>query len=128
MITIGSGGVIIEEGRVLLIKRINSETFDNIWSNPGGKVEEGESLEDACVRELSEELGIDIGITKQLGSYEDFREGKLIGIYAGFLVEINEGVPRICEPDKIGEIKYWPLNSLPENLTPYTLQYLRGLI
>ena len=127
MVNMGCGGIIIRGADVLLIRRINSKTFDNLWSNPGGMVEEGESLEDACIRELREELGIGIAITKRVGDYEDFRDGALFGRYTGFLVEIKEGEPSINEPDKIAELRYWLLDQLPENIAPYTLQYLRDL-
>lgn len=127
MARLGCGGIILENDKVLLIKRINSKTFNNLWSNPGGIVEEGESLEEACIRELSEELGIEVVIKQKISDYEDYREDQLFGRYTGFLVEITSGKPEIKEPNKIAEMKYWPLNRLPEDIAPYTLQYLNDL-
>jgi 8-oxo-dGTP diphosphatase len=48
------------EGRVLIAKRPEGRSFAGLWEFPGGKVELGESLECAVIRELAEELGIDI--------------------------------------------------------------------
>ena len=127
MINIGCGGILIKENSVLLIKRKNSETFNDLWSNPGGKVEEDESLEDACIRELYEELGINVKIRRKLSEYEDYVGDNLFGIYTGYHVEIIEGQPRNNEPNKIAEVKYWPLTKLPTNIVPYTLQYLGDL-
>jgi len=52
--------LIDEDGRVLLAKRPQGRSFAGLWEFPGGKVEPGERPEDAIIRELQEELGIDI--------------------------------------------------------------------
>ena len=55
-------GVLIDpEGRFLLTSRPESKVYAGYWEFPGGKLEAGESVEDALRRELHEELGIDIG-------------------------------------------------------------------
>ena len=46
-------------GRVLLARRTEGRDLAGLWEFPGGKVEPGESPEDALVRELREELGIE---------------------------------------------------------------------
>lgn len=48
------------EGRVLLAQRPEGKPMAGLWEFPGGKVEAGETPEDTLVRELKEELGIDI--------------------------------------------------------------------
>ena len=55
-------GVLIDaEGRFLLTSRPADKVFAGYWEFPGGKLEAGESVEQALKRELHEELGIDIG-------------------------------------------------------------------
>jgi len=49
-----------EEGRLLLQQRAPDRAMAGLWEFPGGKVEEGELPESALVRELREELGIEI--------------------------------------------------------------------
>lgn len=56
-----------EFDRLLLIKRANPPQQGR-WSLPGGRVEEGESLEAAAVREVSEETGLSVTIVRRLGS------------------------------------------------------------
>lgn len=51
-------GVVIEDGRILLLNQ-DTETGRS-WSLPGGKLEEGETLAGALVREMKEETGLDI--------------------------------------------------------------------
>ena len=48
------------DGRVLIAKRPEGKAMAGLWEFPGGKVGEGELPEEALVRELDEELGIDI--------------------------------------------------------------------
>jgi 8-oxo-dGTP diphosphatase len=55
--SVGVGGVVVHEGRVLLIKR-GKEPLRGRWVVPGGTLELGESLEQALVREMEEETGV----------------------------------------------------------------------
>jgi 8-oxo-dGTP diphosphatase len=55
-------GVLIDaQGRFLLTSRPEGKVFAGYWEFPGGKLEAGESVEQALQRELHEELGITIG-------------------------------------------------------------------
>jgi len=49
-----------DKSKVYLTLRQNHQSFANMWEFPGGKVEKGESFEQTLVRELKEELAIDI--------------------------------------------------------------------
>ena len=55
-------GVLIDpQGRFLLTSRPEGKVYAGYWEYPGGKLEAGESVEEALRRELLEELGITIG-------------------------------------------------------------------
>ena len=58
---VGVGGVVIDDGRTLLIRR-GSEPLRGQWSIPGGTLELGESLEDGVARELLEETGLEVRV------------------------------------------------------------------
>ena len=55
-----AAALIDADGRVLMAKRPEGKSLAGLWEFPGGKVEEGERPEVALIRELKEELGIDV--------------------------------------------------------------------
>lgn len=55
------GVLVAPDGQFLLTSRPAGKVYAGYWEFPGGKVEAGESVEQALARELHEELGIDIG-------------------------------------------------------------------
>lgn len=61
-------------GRVLLLREAE-EPYRGLWVPPQGYPRPGERLEDAAVREVAEEVGLDIQIEDLLGVFEDFLEG-----------------------------------------------------
>lgn len=65
------GALIEERGRYLVCQRRADDTFGSYWEFPGGKVESGEGKRPALVREIREELGVDIEIDRLEGIYED---------------------------------------------------------
>jgi mutator protein MutT len=57
--SVGVGAVLVHEGRVLLIQR-GKDPLRGRWVVPGGTVEAGETLEEALVREVQEETGLQV--------------------------------------------------------------------
>ena len=58
---VGVGAVIVDGGKVLIVKR-KYDPLAGQWSLPGGGVELGETLEDSIVREMREETGLEIEV------------------------------------------------------------------
>ncbi|AUC61510.1 8-oxo-dGTP diphosphatase [Cyanobacterium sp. HL-69] len=63
---IGTAVIVDDEGLILIDKRRNKGSMANKWEFPGGKFEEGENAQECIVREIKEELGIDIEVGKHL--------------------------------------------------------------
>ena len=60
IVLVAACALVDEDGRVLLAKRPEGRPLAGLWEFPGGKVEPGERPEEALIRELEEELGIDV--------------------------------------------------------------------
>jgi ADP-ribose pyrophosphatase YjhB (NUDIX family) len=66
---VGVGGVVIENGLALLIKR-GSEPLLGQWSIPGGTLELGESLQQGVARELLEETGLEVQVLDMIEAFD----------------------------------------------------------
>ena len=88
MTVLAAGGVVRRDGEVLLVHR---PKYDD-WSFPKGKLEEGESWEDAAVREVQEETGFRCSLGPELGStsYTDSHGRPKIARY--WLMRLEDGV------------------------------------
>lgn len=99
-----SAAVIEQDGAFLLTRRAETVHLGGLWEFPGGKVEHGESVEDAVVREIGEELGCGVVLGRTLlttrHTYEDlhvelhFFAATLIGDPAPQLGQEMRWVPR----------------------------------
>jgi len=65
-----AAGVIHRDGQILVGQRRKADRHPFKWEFPGGKVEHGESPQEALVRELREELQIDARVGSELARYE----------------------------------------------------------
>jgi 8-oxo-dGTP diphosphatase len=66
---VGVGAIIIEEGRVVLVKRAHPP-LQAEWSIPGGVLEVGELVREAAIREAREETGLTVEPRELLGVYD----------------------------------------------------------
>lgn len=102
------------DGRVLIAKRPEGKSMAGLWEFPGGKVEVGETPENALIRELSEELGIDTResclapVTFASHTYDDFH--LLMPLY---VCRIWEGEPIPKEGQELKWVQPLRLNQFP---------------
>ncbi|MFI6043083.1 NUDIX domain-containing protein [Nocardia sp. NPDC051321] len=120
--------LLIRDGRLLLSKRRSDDEFDGLWHLPAGKLEAGESATAAAVREANEETGVHIEpadlrhihTSHVVGSGRDPR----LGLF--FEARHWTGNPTNREPDKCHELRWFPLDALPDAIIAYPAAGIRA--
>lgn len=104
------GAVIVKEQLILCAQRGDSKALPYMWEFPGGKIEKGETPEEALAREIKEEMKCDIKINDKIETtiYEyDFGIVHLTTFYC----ELVKGTPVLTEHN---EIRWLPASELHE--------------
>ncbi|GAA0765500.1 hypothetical protein GCM10008908_02130 [Clostridium subterminale] len=106
--------------QILLHRRKNTGYQDDKWDiAASGHVDEGETAKMAVVRECAEELGIDVKIKDLSFVHLSHRVSNTGGrtyydIY--FVVNKYHGIPKIIEPDKCSELRWFKIDDLPNEI------------
>jgi 8-oxo-dGTP diphosphatase len=114
VVLVAACALIDAEGRVLLARRPEGKPMAGLWEFPGGKVHEGETPEAALIRELKEELAIDVAasclapFTFASHRYEDFH--LLMPLY---VCRVWEGEVRPLEGQQIAWVRPLKLRDYP---------------
>ena len=94
---VGVGGVVIRDGRALLVRR-GSEPLKGQWSIPGGTLELGETIAEGVVRELREETGLEVRVVDLIEVFERIFPGEGRPQYhfviLDYLCEAPNGTPQ----------------------------------
>lgn len=133
-IGVGVGALIFnDEGKFLITLRgPKAKNERGTWEIPGGKVEFGESIEQAIKREIMEEHGIEIEV-KELLQVADhiIPDEKQHWVSPTLICEIVSGKPVIKEPEKCSEIRWVSLEEaqqLPLSIvTKSDIEVLKGI-
>jgi 8-oxo-dGTP diphosphatase len=104
------GGLVIRDDCVLLVHRPH---YDD-WTFPKGKLEAGESWEDAAVREVEEETGLRVEVGEHVGStFYDDKYGRSKEARYFLMTTADEAVAQ----NEIDEVRWIPLDEAPALLT-----------
>jgi 8-oxo-dGTP diphosphatase len=87
------GAAILSGGRLLAARRVRPSSMAGGWEFPGGKVDPGETVEDACVREVREELGCGVKVVGRVPGEQPLDPGFVLHVLEARLVE-GEPLPR----------------------------------
>ena len=68
-IPVAAAAIFNDSGQVLIAQRSEPDHLRGLWEFPGGKIEDGETPEVALVREIEEELALEIKLTKFIGEF-----------------------------------------------------------
>ena len=120
------GAIIENENKEILCALRGPEmTLPNYWEFPGGKIEEGESKEEALVREIDEELGCKIEVLQHVDDTTHEYE-KVIVRLETYLSRIIAGTPKISEHAEIKWVPRKELNTL--NWAPADIPAIEKLL
>jgi len=114
---VGVGAVIVHEGKILLEKRKNAPGKGK-WSIPGGLVELGESTEQAVVREVKEETGLEVEEPRLIDVVDEVRldeKGaiKYHFVIIDYLISVMRGVPKAASD--ADELHWVPFSEVEEH-------------
>jgi len=119
------GAAIIRDGRLLAAQRAEPAELAGGWEFPGGKVDPGETDEDALVRECHEELGVKVALGERIGGDWPL---SLSGVLRVWTAELVEGEPQALEhlalrwlaPGELYDVEWLP-GDLPlvEEIRPF---------
>lgn len=109
-------GIILDEaeGEVLIALRPDEAMLGGMWEFPGGKQEEDEEMEETVIRELKEELGVEVSITKPFMKLDHAYSHFKITMHA-YLCELENGDP---EPKTSQEIRWISIEELADHPFP----------
>jgi ADP-ribose pyrophosphatase len=115
---VGVGVLILDDlGRVLLTLR-NLPPEAGCWSIVGGKLDYLETLEACAVREAREEVGVDVRIDALLCVTDHLLpQENQHWVSPAYLGRVSGGQAKNCEPQKTRDVRWFPLQALPPNLT-----------
>lgn len=106
--------LIIEQDKILLFYRYrDGRTY---YALPGGHVETGEALEETAIREIKEELNLDIDLDRKLWEYENGGRMEHYYLAGDFSGEIRLGFPELgkLSPQNVYRPEWVPLAELAD--------------
>jgi 8-oxo-dGTP diphosphatase len=103
------GAALVRDGRLLAARRTRPAHLAGLWELPGGKVEPGESDEQALVRELREELGVEAVVGERVGPELVLAETAVMRVY----LCTADGEPVATEHDALRWLGADELHDVP---------------
>ena len=112
--------MLINDNKILLMRRKDTGFADGFYSMPAGKLEPKESVENAIIREVEEEININIkNETLKTIQVMNRNGSDRERIDYFFTVDRWSGELKNNEPNKCDDLKWFDINNLPENTIPY---------
>lgn len=116
-----------EKGEVLLGLRHYGNKYGtelavtSVWTMPGGRSDEGETIGECLTREVKEEVGIDVEPVECLGEFPGARKGDVLHMFQCTYT----GTPINNEPHKFEKWEWFAVEQFPENyINPHTWEAL----
>src|SRR6266702_3710545 len=118
--------MLIRDKQILLLRRFNTGWQDGNYSLIAGHLDGNETIIDTMIREAKEEAGILIKPKDLEVVHTMHRMSKINYEYIDFFLTANKWTGEIknLEPNKCDELKWFPLDNLPNNTLPHIKQAL----
>ena len=115
-----TAAVVRRNGKILLAKRPSKGLLGGMWEFPGGKTEQEEALEDCLIREIREELGVEIRVGEPFGVYKHAYTHFRITLYA-FLCRLTGGEPKPIEAAELcwvspDDLAHYPMGKVDRRI------------
>ena len=109
------GAALVSDGRVLASRRTEPPHLAGLWEFPGGKVEDGETDAEALVRELREELHVEIAVGDRLGEDLPIGTTAVLRVYVCALLSgepalVDHDEHRWLTPDELRDVPWIPVD------------------
>jgi len=119
-----AAGVVFKKGKILITRRKPEGLLGGLWEFPGGKKLKNETLETTCIREIKEEVNLDVKVIKKLTTVKHaYTHFKII--MDVFTCDFVKGRIKLNGPDNFCWIRLDQIDNYP--LPKATLKALSGL-
>ena len=112
--------VIGDNNQVLLVKRGNEPGY-GLWSLPGGYVDRGEIVEEAAAREVFEETGLNIDITRLIGVFSQKNHPVIVIAFSGEQIS-----GELQTSDETLAVEFFDIDVLPEMAFPRDQEIIKS--
>lgn len=119
--------ILIENNKILLQQRAGTNYMNGFYGVPSGHLEEKEGCLNATVREIKEETDLDINKEDLVLKYVSNRINNEEYVCLFYVPLKYTGTPKIMEPHKCTDLRFFDLDNLPDNIVPEVKEYLKNV-
>lgn len=119
--------MLVRNGQILLSRRYNTGFCDGQYSLPAGHLDGNETFIQALIREVKEEIGINLDPSALKLVHTMSRKSAEERVDFFFITDRYDGEPKIMEPHKYDDLRWFKLDELPKNTIPYIRQAIESV-
>lgn len=106
------GAILVENGKILCAQRGEGKALAHMWEFPGGKIEDGETPQEALIRELKEELRVEVDVQSEKFETTSYQYDFGLVNLTTFICMLKKGTPQLSEHSELKWLKPVELNVL----------------